>query len=197
MSFAPCPSCQRHVSGADAACPFCGARTSVVSRIGSSYAARLTRAAVFAGAAACGGAANQTTPPRPAPVEYPFTLPPAPAQGRASLSGVVREDGHRRASVDVVLHADTGEEKRVRTNDRGEFQFLDLPPGNYSLVSDPGYTYSGRQGGPVMQPQEGVQLLPDANERRDLSIVAPPPYVPDTGPCCKPYGAPPARRRVV
>jgi hypothetical protein len=85
----------------------------------------------------------------------------------------------------------------MRTNERGEFQFLDLAPGSYTLIADPGYENARPQDGPVMQMPVVVQLEPNANERRDLSVVKPPPYVPDTGPCCKPYGAPPARRRVV
>jgi hypothetical protein len=92
----PCLDCHRHVAAIESACPFCGAgRTAGVStmpRLG-----RLSRAAVFAGAAlataACGGKkaksdtmeSNQTqtvdagvaTPAEPAPIPMPYGAPPA------------------------------------------------------------------------------------------------------------------------
>jgi hypothetical protein len=196
MSFEPCPSCKRHVSASDAACPFCGTRTNAVAR-GSTLAGRLTRAAVFAGMAACSGSAANQPPPPPPPVEYPFALPPAPAAGKASLSGIVRESGYRRAAVRVDLQGSNGEHQSAVTNDKGEYRFLDIEPGTYTVVADPGYRGQRPQDGPVMQPATQVELAADANEQRDLGVQPPPPYVPDTGPCCKPYGAPPARRRVV
>jgi hypothetical protein len=196
MSFDPCSACRRHVSRTDAVCPFCGARTTR-ARPAPSYAGRLSRAAVFAGAVAC----SQTPapkPPPPTPIEYPFALPPAPATGRASLSGVVREGGYRMAGITVRLeNNDDGARLDTRTNDKGEFQFLDLAPGVYVVVPDPGYHNPRPQDGPVMQQAVQVQLAADMNERRDLSVAKPLPYTPDTGPCCKPYGAPPARRRIV
>jgi hypothetical protein len=195
MSFAPCPACRRHVARTEPACPFCGAAITVVARV-PSYAGRLTRAAIFAGAAAC----SQTPPPqpsRPPPVEHPFALPPAPADGRASLSGVVRLDGYREAGIAIEAQREDGTTVETYTNAKGEFQFLDLAPGAYRIVPKPGYTNPRPQDGPVMQMAVEVQLAPNANERRDLSLVGPMPYTPDTGPCCKPYGAPPARRRVV
>ena len=67
----------------------------------------------------------------------------------------------------------------------------------YVLLPSPGYQNPRPQDGPVIQQAVTVELGPNANERRDLSLVGPQPYTPDTGPCCKPYGAPPARRRIV
>ena len=61
----PCGVCRRHVSAGESACPFCGASreasTPATARLG-----RLSRAAVFAGAAlattACGGKKPKTEP---------------------------------------------------------------------------------------------------------------------------------------
>lgn len=98
----------------------------------------------------------------------------------------------------VTLESDDGATKlETRTNGKGEFQFLNLAPGTYRLLPDPGYQNPRPQDGPVVQMAVAIQLVANANERTDLSVVSPQPYVRDTGPCCKPYGAPPARRRVV
>jgi hypothetical protein len=57
----PCPGCRRHVRVDEAACPFCGGAIAVSGGAPRTLGAgRLTRAAVFAGAAAtaiagCGG----------------------------------------------------------------------------------------------------------------------------------------------
>ena len=126
-------------------------------------------------------------------------MPPAPAEGKASVSGVVREGGRRMSGTSVKLenNDDRSVVLETHTNEKGEFQFLDLAPGSYTLHPDPGYQNVRPQDGPVMQMPITVQLEPNANERRDLDVVGPAPYVRDEGPCCKPYGAPPARRRVV
>lgn len=164
-----------------------------------SIAAKLTRAAVFAGAAACATtSASKPPPPPPPPVEYPFALPPAPTEGKASLSGVVRENGHRAANMRVyVRNLDTNAHQEMVTNDKGEYHFADLEPGMWEVVPVPGYRGGRPQDGPVMQTGITAELAANANERRDLDVIPPPAYTPDTGPCCKPYGAPPARRRVV
>jgi hypothetical protein len=184
------------VARTESKCPFCGARTKIAPRA-LAQTARLTRAAVFAGAAACSHTPSPQPPPPP-PVEYPFVLPPAPAEGRASLSGVVREGGYRKSGITVKLRSEDGNVTLdTSTNGKGEFQFLDLVPGAYVIIAEPGYHNPRPQDGPVMQLPVQVQLGPNTNERRDLSLVEPMPNTPDTGPCCKPYGAPPARRRIV
>jgi Carboxypeptidase regulatory-like domain len=188
--------CRRHVAATAAACPFCGAHAIARTRPLPSTVGRLTRAAVFAGAAGCATAPVYKAPPPPPPIEYPVTTPPAPAPGLATVSGVVRQEGARRANVPVYLHSENGR-RETRSNDKGEFVFADLAPGRYSIVADPGYRNHRPQDGLVSQMPVDVVLAPDANERHDLAVVGPAPYEPDRGPCCKPYGAPPARRRVV
>jgi hypothetical protein len=66
----PCPSCQRHVSVADAACPFCGAAQPEHAPLAMPRG-RLSRAAVFAAgtlaAASAGAACGGKTKPDPGP----------------------------------------------------------------------------------------------------------------------------------
>lgn len=62
MQLQPCAGCQRHVEITESACPFCG-RGLAVQPPRSSTLGRVSRAAVFAGAAlataACGKKAKQ------------------------------------------------------------------------------------------------------------------------------------------
>jgi hypothetical protein len=59
----PCVECRRHVSIAEHACPFCGAAREPAAAAGQRFK-RVSRAAVFAGAAlastACGGKKPKT-----------------------------------------------------------------------------------------------------------------------------------------
>jgi hypothetical protein len=63
MQLEPCAGCQRHVAITETACPFCGHSIAVQSPRSSSTLGRMSRAAVFAGAAlattACGKKAKQ------------------------------------------------------------------------------------------------------------------------------------------
>lgn len=63
----PCDGCRRHVSIEDSACPFCGTTREVESAGGAMTLGRLSRAAVFAGAAlassACGGSKAKADTP--------------------------------------------------------------------------------------------------------------------------------------
>jgi hypothetical protein len=55
----PCGECRRHVSITDGACPFCGTARESATAVSRGVLSRMSRAAVFAGAAlataACGG----------------------------------------------------------------------------------------------------------------------------------------------
>lgn len=96
----PCGECRRHVAVSASACPFCGA-TREAGTPASARLGRLSRAAVFAGAAlattACGGkkpktetvdnhanqsasadaAVPETTPPDNSNIPMPYGAPPA------------------------------------------------------------------------------------------------------------------------
>jgi len=208
MDLHPCASCHRHIDARYAACPFCHvARAAAPTTSLRASLGRLSRAAVFAGAAACGGsstASHHTTPPPPPPdpvIVQQFATAPPPAEGKASIRGFVTRDGYPLAGV--AVHARNGDTTVDGvTGSKGEFAFVDLEPGQWRLALDPDeydtYRYSRRpQEGPMMMPDAVVNLGPGQNERYDIGFSTPPPPEPDRGPCCKPYGAPPARRRVV
>lgn len=131
-----------------------------------------------------------------------FATAPPPAEGKASVRGFVTRDGHPLAGVTVHARNDEGVSVEVTSGVHGEYTFADLAPGQWRLsldhrVYDP-YAGSRRpQDGPMMVPDEVVTLTPGENKRHDVGLSTPPPPHRDTGPCCKPYGAPPARRRVV
>jgi hypothetical protein len=198
MTLHPCASCRRHIDAGVASCPFCASpQPRHPMRSPLATVAKLSRAAVFAGAAACytgPTTTTTTTTPPPNPTDTSevtgsasFAKPPPPAPGRATLTGIFRIDGHPSPNTSVHLIGDSGVNATVQTDARGRYTFSDLEPGGYRLTVD---VYSGRFG----PPQEYLQVTADANVEHDFAVNSPPP---DRGPCCKPYGAPPARRRVV
>ena len=76
----------------------------------------------------------------------------------------------------------------TRTDANGEFVFRDLPPGTYGIVfQEPDRPNSN------MNMTEVAVTAGAITEARGMYEPIPV----DTGPCCKPYGAPPARRRIV
>lgn len=211
MTLRPCPSCQRHIQARDAACPFCA--TANATRLQSSALAtvgRMSRAAIFAGLAACSSstppvhqATPPPTPPNPALVQQ-FDAAPAPAAGKASIRGFVHRDGQPLVNVRVKASGEQGEqgEHETTTGPHGEYMFVNIVPGEWTVTLDAdaydAHRYSRRpQDTPMGQPHQTIAVSPDENRRFDLTIYSPPLPEPDRGPCCKPYGAPPARRRIV
>jgi hypothetical protein len=162
---------------------------------------RLSRAAVFAGAAACytnpAPAQRITTPPQPPPdntttQQQQFAQPPddaAPATGTGSIEGTLYAPNSLPMNGSwITLRGPSGGEQRAQTDADGHYRFADLPPGNY-------YVEMPWNGNPhAAPPSRMVQVAAGQTAKIDLKIYVPPP---DRGPCCKPYGAPPARRRVV
>jgi hypothetical protein len=208
MNLQPCTSCQRHVEVGVSACPFCGAAPRASRSTVRTMLGRVSRAAVFASAAACGSSTPHAGPPPPPPpppdpvVVHKFATAPPPAEGKASVRGFVTLDGRPLTGLTVTARAQDGTTVQATTGSNGEYELVDLAPGSWTLslpddVYDP-YRYSRRpQEGPLMVPADVVQLDVGENERHDIGLSTPLPPEPDRGPCCKPYGAPPARRRVV
>ncbi|MCX5746288.1 MAG: carboxypeptidase-like regulatory domain-containing protein [Proteobacteria bacterium] len=206
----PCATCRRHVNVDEATCPFCGAHVASVTPRPALLAGRLSRAAIFAGATLASGCYvvpdPQYAPPPPPPppndtqqVQQPpdptpppddgtrtFAQPPAAA---GSIRGVLRHaDGRVAISVTIELHG-AGASTSTLTDGAGEYAFTNLVAGTYSL------TYPNDGGGNPRMPPTGVRsvLATGTTAQLDLYMTAPQPErtFDRSGPCCKPYGAPP------
>jgi hypothetical protein len=206
MDLVPCGVCRRHVDSRASSCPFCATPiTRSVKRL-IDAGGRLSRAAVFAGAAACytnpAPAQHITTPPPPPPADaavveqqqqQQFAQPPddantATATANGAIEGTLYDGNHQPASGTLVCRGQYGGELRVQTDANGHYRFADLPPGNYEIETP----WNGR---PMAKPPgRPVQVTAGQTAHADLTLYTPPV---DRGPCCKPYGAPPARRRIV
>ena len=170
--LAPCTSCQRHIR-VDDICPFCGgerARMAPVALLG-----RISRIAVFTSAAF---AANACRSP-----EYPSTVKMGEVKGIASWSGtnMFGTRGGPLHAATVTLRSNDGKIRRsTKTDAEGEFKFDDVPVGTYSLTLTT-KKYTGSR-------PEPVQVEVHANWIENVDL---------TSHVALPYGAPPARRRVV
>lgn len=166
---------------------------------------RLSRAAVFAGAAACytntPAPQQQITPPPPPPpdataqtTEQQFAQPPddaalATAAANGAIEGTVLAANKQPVNgLWLTLRGPSGGEQRMQTDVKGHYRFADLPPGNYEIEMP----WNGNPR--AAPPPYFVQVAAGQTTQRNLAVYTPPV---DRGPCCKPYGAPPARRRVV
>lgn len=207
MDLVPCGVCRRHVDSRAASCPFCATPiTRAVKRL-LDAGGRLSRAAVFAGAAACytnpPPAQQINTPPPPPPPDNTvqqqgqhFAQPPdgttTNADQGGSIDGVVIEAATNRpmSSTTVTLQDQDGNRQQAQTDANGHFVFNALAAGNYVVWTDaPG-------GNPRMAPARQAVMIAGPGAIQVTLHVQPAPPI-DRGPCCKPYGAPPARRRVV
>ena len=115
------------------------------------------------------------------------------------MRGFVTVDGRPLTAITVTAwYADEETQLKTTTGPHGEYEFVDLDPGRWRLVVD--YEMPRQRPQDVSPPsEEHVQLQPGANVRNDIRLITPQPLERerDRGPCCKPYGAPPARRRIV
>ena len=149
---------------------------------------------MFAGATLAGSACWTDTPaPRTTPVETNRKNEWAAKHDElapGTIRGTLRNgaNGQPLPGFPVTLRSRDGQTTQQAMSDQyGAFVFTGLLPGEYILMHQPN---NPRQSASEIQ----VTLSVDAGQRVDLPIYLPPP---DTGPCCKPYGAPPARRRIV
>lgn len=183
MNLRPCTRCRRHVVAADPTCPFCGAavdRTSLSRRA----LGRISRAAVFASAVGC--AKTAPPPAQPSPTEPRFAVPPA--NESASVRGVVTAGGVPVNGMRVTLEPLGASVRRsTRTDANGAYAFDDVPVGRYRVA-------------PVTnerRPPPSADLDLTANARLEQNFQLPAAAPVDHHHEAKPYGAPPARRRVV
>jgi hypothetical protein len=192
MQLEPCAHCKRHVAVDATKCPFCAAPI-VASPPRTALVGRWSRAAIFAGATtltACYTSSTGTTQQVQNDTKREPTTVAQPAPGTGTVHGVVTDQNGALVPNLPISLAATGIERPqyTKTDARGEFVFADVPPGDYQVI----YQMPSR-------PHEGPNQR-DVKVEADKIVEAngrifPPPV--DTGPCCKPYGAPPARRRIV
>lgn len=198
MSLQPCTRCHRHVRVDATACPFCAAPIHAAPRAPvRRVAGPLSRAAVFAGLTACWSSSSSTPtqPPTPGSASPPDAqTADAPSSdivtrpGTAGvLEGVVRDKNTNIPieSATVQLRDQNGLVVATNTDERGAYRFEGVAPGDYQLVVQ---FHTTQSGGSAQYP---VTVFPTGS-RVDVAL---PTY--RAAPLPKPYGAPPARRRIV
>lgn len=184
MNLRPCSGCRRHVSDRDVVCPFCDAALASARPHLRAFG-RLSRAAVFATAVGCHKSAPPPTQPSPTE-QRPFAV--APADATASVRGVVTSGGAPVSGITVTL-APLGApvRRQTRTDAQGVYVFEGVPEGRYRVSPE-----TNRR-----RPSPSADLDLTANARLEQNFEIPVAEPVDHHHEAKPYGAPPARRRVV
>lgn len=183
MVLQPCGECGRHVDVNAIICPFCKAACS--PREPRAFrAGRLARAAVFAGAslAACdqGGGKQAEHSEVKAPTSAPRVHGVVTDQKGAPLVGV---------QVTLQSHM-TPKTYSLITDHRGRYSFDEIEAGSYLA----GFTYSSYTADRQVNGNDTKQLVVQDTSDILLDIRLTTQDMAQQG---MPYGAPPARRRVV
>lgn len=199
IELSPCPACRRHVAVTEAACPFCAASLVPITRELHTLAGRLSRAALFAGALTASACSSNGAPRQdPAPPPLPPPADPAVARdaavaatdapaaaGSGSIRGRVLVDGQPRPYIAVsVVHATTGQAASAQSDMQGAYVIDGLDPGEYRLTA----RLTNERRPPIEQ-----RVTVRAGEATTVDLAA----VHAHRSIKQPYGAPPARRRVV
>ncbi|HEY5922734.1 MAG TPA: carboxypeptidase-like regulatory domain-containing protein [Kofleriaceae bacterium] len=176
--LAPCPACKRHVATHELDCPFC--RRAVALRAQHVVlTGRVSRAAMFAAALLGTGCWTESKPPSGPPLRERLDKLPA-----GTIRGVVRDqDGAPRAGYTISVQLPDGSVRETRSDARGEYSLANLPPGTYEVQ----YFNSPR-------PRYGVRVTLDDRTGATAELVV---YRIEHIQPATPYGAPPARRRIV
>jgi len=167
----PCPACMRHVTMHEIACPFC-ARALPAPRAQRAYViGRVTRAAVFSAAlAACSSDKPKQEPP--------------PAKGSDDLEKLLDEKPEKVEHPDVVPPADAAEALA---------QTVDA-----AVTSDAGVDVEAQKKKLAERKKLAEQKKREAERREAERLRAQEELLRnDQIHNAKPYGAPPARRRIV
>jgi 5-hydroxyisourate hydrolase-like protein (transthyretin family) len=201
----PCPSCNRHVAD-EAACPFCGAALPASASPPATLPGRFSRAAVFAGAtlAGCWTGGDE---PRTTPIEHhdhdaskqtdkhdkhdkreaEVTGEHRPSRIEGTLTDTV--SGQPAASIEIhLVNTATRAERTAFTTSDGRYTFDNVEPGSYTLTWG---TNNPRQNRSVMHTTvtEGARIT--------LNLTIAFPRQNNNSNIPMPYGAPPARYRIV
>jgi hypothetical protein len=186
MVLTPCPGCRRHVATDDLRCPFCGvAHAGGVPRAIKMISGRWSRAAVFAGGAlvapACGPATTEVK--APSPTEGAAVTRP----GR--IVGKVTGDRTGAPITGAIQFFDAANKAYTVTPDGNGDYVLEVPPGTYRTYKPPP---PRRRATPT--PPTEITAVVKAGETATVNLTFPE-YDPHRAKM--PYGAPPARRRIV
>jgi len=200
LDLHPCPSCHRHVVVDATACPFCAAALEPAEPPEVPIGA-FSRAAVFAGLAlaspACWTGGNQpaTTSTQTTQTSTQTGTDPGAPEGNkpdvttARVEGVVTNSrtGQALVSYAVIIRPAKpgGPQARTATDANGHYAFAKLPAGDYQLqFGDP----MPRRPPTVV----AVTLHVGELKRHDQAV-----FIPEPSNVPMPYGAPPARERIV
>lgn len=124
----PCERCHRHVSAAEASCPFCGQPITRTPSNVRRVVAQLSRAAIFAGASACWtSAAPATTTSGGSATEN--------RTGLGSIGGRVYQDNVPVAGIPVFLEGADGSVRETISGPDGTYNFADVPAGQYHATT--------------------------------------------------------------
>lgn len=182
MSLRVCGGCRRHVRD-ELACPFCGASVTSSPRQARDLG-RISRAAAFAGGLLGGCYTDHPAPQSPPPP--PPHVEPQPTG--ATIEGVITDtSGARVVQQRITLRTYRGgaEVMQIAETDKsGHYAFTGLPAGKYIV--------GWASGDPRRQGQ--FEIVLGEHEKKQLDGVV------ERFPAmhqAMPYGAPPARRRVV
>ena len=187
MTLSPCPQCRRHVAITESTCPFCAAPLAASAAPETIYG-RWSRAAVFAGLAGCytSNPPPQNPPPPPPDQQQTFAQPPASS---GVITGVVTDGSAPRPGVAIRVEGGGLQQPiETRTDGNGRYQVGNLAPGTYRVTF-------GQANHPRQRPPQRTVQVADGSVQVDVTIAPQPVYDPSNVP--KPYGAPPARRRIV
>jgi hypothetical protein len=173
MELVPCNVCRRHVSVGETTCPFCAAAVPAQRARRFAPRGRITRAAVFS--AALVGCESKQEAPRPAPAPQ--------QQGSDDLEKMLDGDHHvadRPPATDAAIAADATE--------------LAAGAIDAGVLADAGLDEQALAEKRAKAAKAEKERLRREREKKLLETAVPDP---DYHNIPKPYGAPPARRRVV
>jgi hypothetical protein len=171
----PCSACARHVKHDETACPFCGAPFIAPAPRNARVVGRVTRAAIFSAAlVACGKHEDPKPTPKPGSAEH-LDQDFNQLLGSAEVQQAPADAAVALAS-DAAVDAGLSDEERTRQLQHAQDQ--------------------QRQQQQQQQQQQQRQHADDERRRRELEQERLREQQ-DMMHNAKPYGAPPARRRVV
>lgn len=171
----PCSACARHVKHEETACPFCGAPFAAPGPRNLRVVGRVTRAAIFSAAlVACGKHDEPKPAPTPGSAEH-LDQDFNQLLGSAETHGAPVRDAAVAIAPDAAVDAGKSDEERTRELQQAQQQKQQQQQREHEQRADEERRRREQEQERLRQQQLDMQQHYNA----------------------KPYGAPPARRRVV